>query len=285
MKKLLYQLDTDEQPSVFDSVVAFDGGADQVIGHAGIRPATVGALVEGAIYTRGARDKRNTALFVGGSDLALGEAVLAAVQARFFGNFRVSVMLDCAGCNTTAASCVALTGKAVTITDMAALVLAGTGPVGMRVAGLLALAGARVTIAGREAARSAAAANAVAARFGVPVRSAAAADAAARAALVREAAVVVSAGAGGVALLEEAAWRAAPGLRAIADLNPAPPAGVAGVAPGDRARERDGVLLFGALGVGGLKLRLHRACIAQLFESNDRVLDAAEIFAVARGMA
>jgi hypothetical protein len=28
MKKLLYQFDTDEHPSVFDSVVCHDGGAD-----------------------------------------------------------------------------------------------------------------------------------------------------------------------------------------------------------------------------------------------------------------
>ena len=30
MKKLLYQFDTDAIPSVFDSVVAYDGGADNV---------------------------------------------------------------------------------------------------------------------------------------------------------------------------------------------------------------------------------------------------------------
>ena len=33
MKKLLFQFDTDPHPSVFDSVVAYDGGADHVIGH------------------------------------------------------------------------------------------------------------------------------------------------------------------------------------------------------------------------------------------------------------
>jgi hypothetical protein len=32
MKKLLFQFDTDTHPSVFDSVVAYDGGADYVIG-------------------------------------------------------------------------------------------------------------------------------------------------------------------------------------------------------------------------------------------------------------
>jgi hypothetical protein len=32
MKKLLFQLDTDPIPSVFDPVVAYDGGADQSAG-------------------------------------------------------------------------------------------------------------------------------------------------------------------------------------------------------------------------------------------------------------
>ena len=32
MKKLLFQFDTDTQPSVFDTVVGYDGGADHVMG-------------------------------------------------------------------------------------------------------------------------------------------------------------------------------------------------------------------------------------------------------------
>ncbi|MCA1854113.1 MAG: methylenetetrahydrofolate dehydrogenase, partial [Beggiatoa sp.] len=38
MKKLLFQLDTDPLPSAFDTVVAYDGGADHVIGYGGITP-------------------------------------------------------------------------------------------------------------------------------------------------------------------------------------------------------------------------------------------------------
>ncbi len=43
--------------------------------------------------------------------------------------------------------------------------------------------------------------------------------------------------------------------------------------------------MFGALGIGGLKLKLHRGCIKQLFESSDGVLDAEEIYALAKDMA
>ena len=45
---------------------------------------------------------------------------------------------------------------------------------------------------------------------------------------------------------------------------------------------------FGApiksLGIGGLKLKLHRACIGRLFQSSDQVLDAEEIYALAKTM-
>ena len=39
--------------------------------------------------------------------MAEGEALLAAVRKKFFANFRVSVMLDSNGANTTAAAAVA----------------------------------------------------------------------------------------------------------------------------------------------------------------------------------
>jgi hypothetical protein len=52
----------------------------------------------------------------------------------------------------------------------------------------------------------------------------------------------------------------------------------------DRGSSSHGKILFGALGVGALKLALHRACIARLFEQNDLLLDAEEIYGIAKGM-
>jgi len=78
MKKLLFQLDTDAHPAVFDTVVAYDGGADHVIGHGDCAPNNVTPLVEGAIFTRSPKEKKYTALFVGGSDMMAGEALFKA---------------------------------------------------------------------------------------------------------------------------------------------------------------------------------------------------------------
>jgi hypothetical protein len=56
------------------------------------------------------------------------------------------------------------------------------------------------------------------------------------------------------------------------------------VGQSDRGSTKHGKLLFGALGFGALKLALHRACVSRLFEQNDLLLDAEEIYAVAKTM-
>src|SRR6202045_3855889 len=107
MKKLLYQFDTDALPSVFDNVVGYDGGADHISAYGTVDAKNVAGLVEGAIFTRGTKDKKNTAIFIGGGNMVEGEAVLDAVRKKFFAKFRVSVMFDCNGSNTTASAAVA----------------------------------------------------------------------------------------------------------------------------------------------------------------------------------
>jgi hypothetical protein len=49
----------------------------------------------------------------------------------------------------------------------------------------------------------------------------------------------------------------------------------------DNGASRDGVTVFGALGVGGLKMKIHKASIARLFDRNDLVLDAETIDEIA----
>ena len=63
-----------------------------------------------------------------------------------------------------------------------------------------------------------------------------------------------------------------------------PPLGLAGIEVADDGAERAGVKVFGAIGVGGLKMKVHRACIARLFERNNLVLDAETIFDAAMAL-
>ncbi|QAY97018.1 methylenetetrahydrofolate dehydrogenase [Methylovirgula ligni] len=284
-KKLLFLFDTDPVASVFDTVVGYDGGADNVIGYGGVTTENVGALVDGCIYTRGPKEKQNTAIFVGGGSMVSGEAVFKAVKKRFFSNFRVSVMLDSNGSNTTAAAGVALLAKAANLKGKKAVVLAGTGPVGMRAAAMLNIEGAEVTITARDQARADAAAKAIQERFGFTPKAVEAKDNAARAAAVKGAQVVFSAGAIGVTLLDEADWQNDPTIELLADANAQPPLGIGGLEATDKAKERHGKIVIGALGLGGLKLKLHRECVSKLFESADKVFDCENIYALAKELA
>lgn len=285
MKKLLFQFDTDPHPSVFDTVVGYDGGADHVIVHGGLTPENVGHLVEGAIFTRSPKDKKNTAIFIGGGNMAAGQALLQAVRGKFFGGFRVSVMLDSNGGNTTAAAAVAKLASSAAIAGKKAVVLAGTGPVGQRAAVMLAQEGAaQVVVTSRRLAQAEQACDAMQARFGVRLTAAEAVDEEARAKLIEGAHIVFATGAAGVELLKEEHWRDNPTLELIADANTTPPAGIGGIDLLDRGAGRHGKIVWGPLGFGPLKLALHRACVARLFEQNDVVLDAEEIFKTAKQM-
>lgn len=281
--KILLQLDTDEQPSVFDSVVAIDAGAEHLLRHHAITAQNVRERVHGAIFTRGPADLHNTAIFVGGSDVGAGEAVLAEIRRSFFGPMRVSVMLDPSGANTTAAAAVWAASKHVKLAESTVLVLAATGPVGQRAVRLLAGEGAQVLVASRTIERAEAVCGAVRQRHAnARLTAATTASQAETAAAFDGAQIVIAAGAAGIELASRETWRGAKGLHVAIDLNAVPPVGLAGVEAMDRAAQRDGVTCYGALGVGGTKMKIHKAAIQRLFQSNDQILDAEELFAIAR---
>lgn len=285
MKKLLFQLDTNPHPSVFDTVVAYDGGADHVIGHGNCSPGNVTPLVEGAIFTRAPKEKKNTALFIGGDDMTAGEKLFKAVQRVFFADFRVSVMLDSNGSNTTAAAGVAKLLSSGTVSGKKAVVLAGTGPVGRRAAVMLANEGASVSLTSRQMARAEQACKDIKDRFNVDITPVAATDNDARGKAIEGAQVVFAAGAAGVLLLNHHHWENNATIEMMADANATPPLGIEGTDMMDKGKDRSGKIIWGAIGFGTLKLALHRACIAKLFEKNDQVFDAEEIFALAKTMA
>jgi len=283
VRKLLLQLDTSPHPSAFDRIVALDAGADEVMSYGAVTEDAVRDLVHGAIFTRGPKDLHNTAIFVGGTDMAAGERLLDAVRKAFFGPMRVSVMLDSNGSNTTAVAAVAKLEQACgPVAGRRAVVTASTGPVGMRAAGLLAKAGAVVSATSRRPEGGARAVEAIQQRFGGSVRAVTMPDSSHAASVLEGAEMVLNAGGAAVCLVPRDAWARRPGLRAAADVNAVPPLGIEGIEVTDNGAERHGVAVFGALGVGNLKMKIHKACIARLFERNDLVLDAETIADIAR---
>lgn len=280
--KILFQFDTDTHSSSFDAVVAVDSQVDHLMQYSSVSTDNVVGLVHGAMFTRGPDQLKNTAIFVGGSNVAEGEGLVAKIRSAFFGPIRVSVMLDSNGANTTAAAAVLSAAKHVELSGSRALVLGGTGPVGQRVARLVLGQGGRVVLSSRHAQRAAEVCNAIAAKVDsshrlnpigvdslVSLREA-----------LQQSDIVFACGAAGITLLDEVSLASATHLKVAIDLNAVPPAGIEGIGATDKAVQRGTRVDYGAIGVGGLKMKIHRACIASLFQSNDRVLDAEEIFQV-----
>ncbi|MFO0864123.1 MAG: NADP-dependent methylenetetrahydromethanopterin/methylenetetrahydrofolate dehydrogenase [Gemmataceae bacterium] len=283
-RKILIQLDSDPQASVFDRVVAIDAGAEELFSYAGVKPEQVQGLVHGAIFTRKSSDLKSTAIFVGGSDVAAGEKLLAECVKHMVPQFglRVSSMLDSNGANTTAAAAVRAAARHMDLMAAPSLVLGGTGPVGQRVARLLAREGAEVRVASRQQAKAAAVCQEIASRVsGAKLQPIGVSSAQELAAALEGRTLVIAAGAAGVVLLPKSAREAAKSLKVAIDLNAVPPLGIEGIDVTEKAKDQNGVICYGAIGVGDTKMKVHRLAIAKLFDRNDQVLDAEEIYQLA----
>ena len=284
-KTILIQLDPDAHASVFDRVVAIDSNVNELFSYANVQPDQVRDLVHGAIFTRGPKDLKNTALFIGGGNVEKSEALLAKALGAMVPEYglRVSVLFDANGCNTTAAAAVRIAAKTLDLKGKKVLILAGTGPVGQRAALLLAKLGAKVFLSSRTIEKARSAIVSLGKKIGecpAPVAIQVANDVELKSAL-EGVELVISTGAAGVCLLPEKIRQAVSSLKMVVDLNAVPPMGIEGTSVMDKGAIRENVVCYGAIGVGDLKMRIHRAAIAALFTRNDQVMDALEVYAIA----
>jgi hypothetical protein len=237
------------------------------------------------MFTRGPKDLENTAIFIGGSNVAAGETLLAKVQKTLFDPLRVSVMMDSNGCNTTAAAAVLAASKHVDLVHSAALILGGTGPVGFRAAQILLSHGVTVRLASRTLEKAQAACAQLAQHADIakltPHESTSPEGLGAACDGVE---IIIGAGAARAQFLTADQLFALPALRVALDLNAVAPAGLGGVEMTDKAITKHGKVCYGALGVGGTKMKIHTAAIQKLFEKNSYVLDTAAIFEIGRGL-
>jgi hypothetical protein len=63
-------------------------------------------------------------------------------------------------------------------------------------------------------------------------------------------------------------------------LNAVPPTGIEGVLAADAGRQDGAATVYGALGVGKLKMRIHRAAVERVFADTSACLDAEELLAL-----
>jgi methylenetetrahydrofolate/methylenetetrahydromethanopterin dehydrogenase (NADP+) len=286
VKRILLQLDTEEHPSPFDAIVAQDADVDVLLSHGNVKPDETRALVQDAFFTRGPDDLKNTAVWVGGKDVAAGEQIFGQVQKAFFGPFRVSVMIDSNGCNTTAATTIARIAKAHSLDGKRAIVL-GLGAVGLRSATLLQQEGCEVTVAslpadlfGDDRPYRRPRGLSVAEDLGLDIREPG--DRSELEATLDGAQIVLAAGPAGVEVLRRNAWTGVDSVELLADYNAAEPLGIEGTEATDDLADYDGKLVLGALAIGGPKMKVHKACVRKLFESNEQVLDTDAVYEVAK---
>lgn len=286
--RILVQLDSDSHASVFDAVVAIDAGVDHLLQYAQIEATNVRGLVHGAMFTRGPKDLMNTAFFIGGSSVSQGESVLETVRQTFFGPVRCSVMFDGNGSNTTAAAAVLSAARHLDLSSARCLVLGGTGPVGGRVARLLLSQGASICLTSRELQRAEAACAQLRQRAQAAgpeqLQACATEDPDTFQTALRSTDVVFCCGAAGVKLLTAEQLSGALQLKVAVDLNAVPPEGIEGISVMDKGAKRAARYDYGAVGVGGLKMKIHRAAVRALFSRNDLVLDAEEIFQIGQAL-
>jgi methylenetetrahydrofolate/methylenetetrahydromethanopterin dehydrogenase (NADP+) len=284
MRKLLLQLDSSRLPSVFDRIVALDAAADEVMSYGGVAPEDVRDLVHGCIFTRGPKDLKNTAVWIGGNNMSQGEQLLAMAQDALFQPFTVSIMLDSNGSNTTAVAAVVRIEEAMgNLKGKRVVVVAGTGPVGQRSAGLLAKDGAKVTITSRKPEQGDKARRSIGERFEVDVDIVELSNPAQATAVLDGVDILLSSGPAGIMMVPNAAWTNG-SVKVAVDLNAVAPLGIEGIELNDSGAKRGGAVVFGAFGVGNFKTKLHKRCVARLFERNDLVLDAEAIAEIAREM-
>ncbi len=285
MKRILIQLDTDALASTFDRVVAIDAGVDELFSYSGVTPENVESLIHGAMFTRKPSDLNHTAIFIGGSNVSAGEALLAKVRKTLFDPLRVSVMMDSNGSNTTAAAAVIAAAKHVDLAHSTAVILGGTGPVGCRAAQLLLSHGVTVRLASRTLDKAQATCAQLAQHLDTAKLTACESTTPeGLAAACGGVQIIIGAGAARVQFLTAEQLFALPSLKVALDLNAVAPEGLGGIAMADKAIVKHGKVCYGALGVGGTKMKIHTAAVQKLFEKNTYVLDTAAIFEIGRGL-
>jgi methylenetetrahydrofolate/methylenetetrahydromethanopterin dehydrogenase (NADP+) len=284
MKKVLIQLDTDRRASPFDAIAALDADVDVLLQYHGVTVDEVPGLMQSAMFPRGPEGLVNTAVWIGGARVRDGEALLHAAHGAFFDPFRLSVMVDSNGCNTTASAAVARVRSALDLAGGRAVIV-GAGPVGLRAAELLRREGTSVTVSGVPAGAFGdqpyrrASGIGVAEDLGFAVVEPATREE--LAGLLDGAQLVMAAGPAGIETIDRAAWSRASSIEIVVDFSATQPAGAGGVAATDDLETRDGKRVLGALAVGGPKMRLQKVCVRKLFDQPGQVLDLAGIYDVA----
>lgn len=291
---ILHMLTPTPNVSPFDVNMAYDSGYNAVVPYANVNLDQVSALTQDAIFSRGTKGVKRTAIFIGGREIGLAADMLDAARRAMVPPFEVSVFADPSGAYTTAAgmvACVEKQLKKIHQTDLRGknvVVLGGTGPVGAAAAVLASQAGARVRIASHTSAtRARMISEVVNARYGATTEPGDASVVDTKLDLIKDADIILGAAKAGIQVFSAQELASAKRLLVAADVNAVPPAGIEGVGMMD-----DGAPLaagsgravgIGALAIGNIKYQVQRGLLEAMIAAEKPIyIDFRDAFAAAR---
>ena len=291
---ILHMLTATPNVSPFDVNMAYDSGYNAVMPYANVNLDQVSALTQDAIFSRGTKGVKRTAIFIGGREIGLAADMLDAARRAMVPPFEVSVFADPSGAFTTAAgmvACVEKQLKKIHQTDLRGknvVVLGGTGPVGAAAAVLASQAGARVRIASHTSAtRARVISEVVNARYGTTTEPGDASVVDTKLDLIKDADIILGAAKAGIQVFSAQELASAKRLLVAADVNAVPPAGIEGVGMMD-----DGAPLaagsgravgIGALAIGNIKYQVQRGLLEAMIAAEKPIyIDFRDAFAAAR---
>lgn len=285
-KKIFLFITSEKHPSPFDLFVMYDAGADAVASYGNVLPEEVQRLVVDAMFSRGPKGIKNTAIFVGGNTVKEGEALLAKVKETLFPPFEISVAFDPRGACTTSASIVALIKKALRekfhldLAELNVSVLAGAGNVGSMTSFLLASEGARVSIIDVDLNRANEVVQSINRKMGKERTQAFTPEELYEA--CAESSVVVATGPPGVRLMDSTVLKGLSKCKLVVDINPVPPHGIEGIKPDHKLEEIiPGTYGIGSKMIGALKLKVERAFLKTVLEAPKGVFGCTEALKIA----
>jgi methylene-tetrahydromethanopterin dehydrogenase len=288
---ILHMLSPLKHVSPFDVNMALDAGFTTAVPYTAVELGEVAGLTQDAIFSRGPKGAKRTGIFIGGKNAILALDMLAAARRAMFPPFQVSVLADPAGSFTTAAAMVAKVEKALKaqgggLSGREVAVFGATGVVGFASAVIAAAEGAKTVLIGYDGvARVKALADLAKERFKVDLAYADGSSEALKEQAIRDAEVILAAGRAGVQILSAAQLAKAPGLKAAADVNAVPPAGIEGLGAQDdgAALKGSGAAGIGSLAIGGVKYKVQSGLFRRMIEAEKPLfLDFRDAFALAR---
>jgi methylene-tetrahydromethanopterin dehydrogenase len=291
-RNILHMLSPQKHVSPFDVNMALDNGYHAVVPYARVELSEVTSLVRDAIFSRGVRGAKRTAVFIGGKDAVLSLEMLDAARRAMVRPFEFSVLVDPGGAFTAAAALAVRIEEELKARSkvgwrgLRVRIFGGTGVVGFATAAILAGEGAEATLIGYDGPnRVRQLADAAKRRFGVDVHHADGSTDTLREGLLEDAEIVICAARAGTEVLNASHLRRAGALKVAADVNAVPPAGIAGIGMNDDGSPLAGTsgVAIGPLTIGRLKNDVQAGLFRNMSESERPFyLDLPAAFRLAR---